>query len=132
MWLFGDRIGVPPFENAAMDAIHQRDCDCFQEDFHSSIKIIYNNTTSGRKLRAYVVEFNARIGPNGWLPSERVDLGEFFFEMCRRYGEPRWSTPSKDGPAVWRSLEHNHETVDCKGRKVAPEAKEKQDATKTD
>ncbi|KAF2100855.1 hypothetical protein NA57DRAFT_24429, partial [Rhizodiscina lignyota] len=55
IWVFGDMLGVPGLQNAAIDSVHKKISTGWSIPSHR-IDYVYQNTPSGSALRKYVVD----------------------------------------------------------------------------
>lgn len=135
LWLFGDRMGVSTFQNAAIDAIHQREVDTALYGLNDHIKIIYARTTQGAKLRAYAIECLIRLFKDKAVQlDQRFQVMEFYTELSNRLMKIRKEALNLGDKAYWRSLDmcqfHNHKDKDCKGRAVTEESGKQEQQTR--
>jgi hypothetical protein len=63
IWLFADLRGIASLGNSVIDMLHERQSSRWLVE-GSVIKHVYNNTTSGAKLRVFIVDWCAMTTGN--------------------------------------------------------------------
>ena len=59
LWIFGDRMGIPKLQNAAINALHKYLQQTWTSHYLTTLESTYLRTVAGSKLRAFTVEFAA-------------------------------------------------------------------------
>lgn len=123
VWLFGDRHGIPELQNAAMNAIHQRNYDTWSF-FPEVVRLVYDETVAGPspKFRHYCVEVFANIGP---APDTDPNLlvVVFLCELSKHLFQARkHQTLARYTKEQWNRLDlcrfHLHDKTDCQGNAI--------------
>lgn len=125
VWLLGDRLGVPPLQNLAIDTYHQHIHDIWKTD-RDMIPYVWNNTVKGHKLRSFLIELFSTVATLKKDESDtRFHEMDFLIELVERQEELSAHTiisKPTDFKNYWAKLDlcqfHIHDQVDCKKRAV--------------
>lgn len=87
IWIFGDRMGVPGLQNAAIDQMYQRSVECGGHQANLA-ELVYSSTPPGSTLRRYLVDqtvYQCRVGEAS--RTLLTHCADFLFDICTRFSE---------------------------------------------
>jgi hypothetical protein len=73
IWVFADMRGIPALGNSAIDMLHELVCSKWTNYPHELLKYTYQNTTSGSKLRKYLVSSFTKLRGYGIFMEEMTE-----------------------------------------------------------
>ncbi|KAL8853195.1 MAG: hypothetical protein Q9221_001929 [Calogaya cf. arnoldii] len=133
LWIFGDKVRVPSFQNAAMERLRLAILVPPREIRRSDVATAFENSGEGSPLRKFIVDIYVWEGSLIGLMDRFQDQGypkafitQFFEAYVEAFPRPGWGTVKTKRPYAWGAgpyyVDYPGSTVDRKATDEPTEA----------